>query len=169
MATKQALTLEQIQQQKAEFEKKLLELAQQETSIIEESKAEAYTSLIEVVNKYRLNGIDVINTLLSNRKISFKEVGEVKPIILIHADVKKQKRNAEKGIMEDGTFDYYEGKVILADAQQSEQICANGVESFKATLTEKGKEYLANEETKSILVDFYNKYKSKGAKDWNGQ
>lgn len=167
MATKQALTLEQIQQQKAEFEKKLLELAQQETSIIEESKAEAYTSLIEVVNKYRLNGVDVINTLLSHRKISFKEVQEVKPIYLVSGKV--QKKNRKTGTMEQGDFMYYEGKVILADAEQARAICSNGVEAFKATLTEKGKEYLAKDETKQIIIKFYNEYKPAQAQAWNGQ
>lgn len=167
MATKQAMTLEQVQAQKAEFEKKLQELAQQETSIIEESKAEAFDSLLAVVNKYRLNGSDIVKTLLTNRKISFKEVQAVEPIYLVKAKV--QKKNRKTGVMEEGDFFYYEGKVILADAEQARSVCANGIDAFKNNLTENGKKYLAEESTKNIIVDFYNEYKPANANKWDGQ
>ncbi|WP_329798875.1 hypothetical protein [Klebsiella quasipneumoniae] len=167
MATKQAMTLEQIQQQKAEFEKKLLELAQQETNIIEESKAEAYTSLIEVINKYRLTGIEVINTLLNNGKIEHKDLSKIKPINLITKQIQKKKKNSDE--MVNSEFNYFEGKTIISDKAQAEFVCSTGVDSFKATLTEAGKAYLADENKKHVIIDFYNTYKPSTATKWDGQ
>lgn len=168
MATKQApLTLEQVQQQKAELAKQLELLAQQETTIIEESKAEAFDALLEVVNKYRLNGGDIVKTLLVNRKIGYKEVQAVEPVYLISAKV--QKKNRKTQAMEEGDFFYYEGKVILADAEQARFVCANGIDTFKNALTENGKKYLAEDNTKKIIIDFYNEYKPAQAQKWDGQ
>ncbi|MGQ4859205.1 hypothetical protein [Enterobacter roggenkampii] len=176
MATKQATTtqvnfedmsIDELEQ----WEKEQAEIQEQQRKVklakIQASKQEAFDSLLEVVKKYHLNGTDIINSLLANRKISFKEVQEVEPIYLINAKV--QKKNRKTGVMEEGDFKFYEGKVILADAEQARFVCANGVDAFKANLTEKGKEYLANEDTKQIIVKFYNEYKPAQAQKWDGQ
>lgn len=169
MATKQAMTLEQVQAQKAELAKQLELLAKQETTIIEESKAEAFDALLEVVKKYRLNGSDIVKTLLTNRKISFKEVSEITPIVLVKMAVTKDKKGSTTGEKVEGFFEYFEGKRIISDQAQAKATCLNGVDSFKNYLTETGKEYLANAETKSIIVDFYNEYKAPNAQKWDGQ
>lgn len=157
MATKQIKTLEQVQAEKDLLLKQLEALNQDETNIIEESKTEAFNALFDVVNKYRLKGADVVNALLVNRKMSFKDIQKVEPVYLINTKVQKKARKT--GLMVESDFFYYEGKVILADAEQARAVCANGLDAFKAILTEKGKTYLADDKTKSILVKFYNDYK----------
>ena len=169
MATKQAKTLEQVQAEKEQLIKQLEELSKAEVNIIEESKAEAYESLLSVVAKYHLNGADVVNTLLNARKVAFKEIQEIKPIYLIKATVTKNKRGSTTGEKEQAEFFYYEGKVILADADQARQVCANGIDAFKKVLTENGNKYLTSDETKNILVNFYNEYKPSNVAKWDGQ
>ncbi len=124
---------------------------------------------LEVVKKYRLNGSDIVKTLLTNRKISFKEVSEITPIVLVKMAVTKDKKGSTTGEKVEGFFEYFEGKRIISDQAQAKATCLNGVDSFKNYLTETGKEYLANAETKSIIVDFYNEYKAPNAQKWDGQ
>lgn len=131
------------------------------------SKQEAFDALLNVVNKYKLSGEDVINTLLAKRKMKFKEVQEIKPLYLVDATVTKEGRNGAAA--SEGHFYFYEGKVILADKAYAEKVCSSGIDAFKAVLTEAGKQYLANDDLKNIVINFYNTYKPATATKWDGK
>ena len=174
MATKQAtqeidfnnLSLEEIEALEKEEEQRAEKLRLAKISKIQASKQEAFNELEKVVNKYHLNGIDVINHLLNNRKIDFKAIQEIKPVYLVKFPIQKENRKTKA--MENKSFDFYEGKRILADMEFAKSACLS-LESFKASITEIGKQYLANDETKNIIIDFYNEYKPAQAQKWDGK
>ncbi|HDR9191935.1 TPA: hypothetical protein QDB51_006105 [Burkholderia vietnamiensis] len=171
MATKQAeinfadMSIEEMEAWQKQQQEMFAKFQQAQNKKIAESKQEAFDELAKVVDKYRLNVSDILNSLLKARKINYKDIGSVEPIYLIKANVQKPKRGQE-GVFEEGEFLYYEGKVILADKKQAEQVCANGVDEFKKTLTEAGNEYLNNETTKKVITDFYNAHKPEKASEW---
>ncbi|WP_298938141.1 hypothetical protein [Ralstonia pickettii] len=172
MATKQAeinfedMSLDELEQWKKQREEEDLKFKQAQSKKIADSKKEAFDELGKVVDKYRLNVSDILNSLLNARKIDFGDIAKVKPIYLIKAKVNKQKRNAPEGEMEESEFLFFEGKTILADKKQAEQVCSNGVDEFKKVLTDAGKQYLESEETKHIILDFYNEHKPAKANEW---
>ncbi|HEX8980262.1 MAG TPA: hypothetical protein VF811_11190 [Parasulfuritortus sp.] len=133
---------------------------------IQASKQEAFDSLLAVVNKYKLSGADVLKTLIENRKLKFKDIQDTKPIYLVSAKVQKKKKGSDTEMVE-SDFYYFEGKTILADAKQAQEVCKT-IDKFKSCLTEAGKAYLANPDLKHIVVDFYNGYRAKGNPIWNG-
>lgn len=162
------MSLEEIEILEKQEQEKQVRIQQAKIAKIQASKKEAFDALLSVVSKFHLNGTDIINALLTNRKIKYKEIGEIKPIYLINSKVMKNKRGSTTGEKEQSDFLFYESKVILADAQQAKDICSSGVDSFKATLTEQGKMYLTQNETKNILIKFYNEYKPEQAQKWDG-
>ncbi|MDG9878084.1 hypothetical protein N7577_07505 [Enterobacter roggenkampii] len=178
MATKQATTTEQEIDfenmsldeleafEKAEQEKQK-KIQQAKIAKIQASKQEAFDSLIQVVNKYHLTGVDVISTLLNNGKIDFKDLSKIEPVKLLTKQVQKKKKGSDE--MVNAEFNFFEGKTIISDKAQAELVCSTGVDSFKATLTEAGKTYLADENKKHVLIDFYNTYKPATATKWDGQ
>ena len=110
MATKQATTeqneidfdsmsLEEIEAlEKAEQEKQK-KIQQAKIAKIQASKQEAFDSLIQVVNKYHLTGVDVISTLLNNGKIDFKDLSKIEPVKLLTKQVQKKKKAVMKWLM----------------------------------------------------------------------
>ncbi|EEP4059737.1 hypothetical protein HB456_004603, partial [Salmonella enterica subsp. enterica serovar Bareilly] len=153
---------------KAEQEKQK-KIQQAKLAKIQASKQEAFDSLIAVVNKYHLSGVDVINALMNNGKMVFKDLKEIKTIPLIEKKVQKKKKGTTTGETVESTFQYFEGKNLVADKGHAEDICSQGVDSFKATLTDAGKNYLADENKKKIIIDFYNTYKPSNVAKWDGQ
>ena len=160
------MSIDELANWKKQQEDLFAKFQEAESKKIAESKKEAFDELEKVVSKYRLGATDILNSLLKARKIDFAEIKDVKPVYLIKAVVDKQKRNAEEGVTEKGDFLFYEGKVILADKKQAEQVCANGVEEFKKAITEDGKQYLEDDTTKHIVMDFYNTHKPEKASEW---
>ncbi|WP_316685586.1 hypothetical protein [Ralstonia mannitolilytica] len=160
------MSIDELANWKKQQEDLFAKFQEAESKKIAESKKEAFDELEKVVSKYRLGATDILNSLLKARKIDFGDIAKVKPIYLIKAKVNKQKRNAPEGEMEESEFLFFEGKTILADKKQAEQVCSNGVDEFKKVLTDAGKQYLESEETKHIILDFYNEHKPAKANEW---